>query len=281
MNRYSLKPIVVACTIALASSTGIATAGKANKENSDLMASASLTTTYTLNSHLNPFDIDVEVHNGEAIISGKVESEIEKDLAEELAMGVEGIRSVKNELQVVPEYESRRDGKEGKGNERSFTRKVEDANLTAKVKSQLLWNSNTSGLSIDVDTENGAVTLTGIVESAAEAELAEQIARNTSDVRSVKNQLKVDKEAITLEEKAKHKADKTAQTFSDGWITTKVKSALLYNRHVDGSDINVDTNDGVVRLEGVVGSDFEREQAVSIARRVSGVKSVQSALNEY
>jgi len=46
---------------------------------------------------------------------------------------------------------------------RSFLRKVEDANLTAKVKSQLLWNSNTGGLAINVDTLDGVVSLSGNV----------------------------------------------------------------------------------------------------------------------
>ena len=44
----------------------------------------------------------------------------------------------------------------------------------------------------------------------------------------------------------------------DGWITTKVKSTLLYSSNVDGSDIKVDTKNGVVTLSGKVDTGAER-----------------------
>jgi osmotically-inducible protein OsmY len=169
--------------------------------------------------------------------------------------------------------------KDGDNNrERGFMQKVDDANVTAKVKSQLLWNSSTDGLDITVETRNGVVMLSGYVKSDAESQLAEQIARNTSDVRDVRNQLQVDKQKVPLDVAAERKTEQAAQRITDGWITTKVKSALLYNRTVDGTDINVDTEEGVVTLQGHVDSDFERKQAISIASSVKGVKSVKANL---
>jgi hyperosmotically inducible protein len=278
MKCFPVKSIVTACTLAMVT-TSIPALAAGDDQSSDLWSKASLTTTYTLNRQLNPFDIETEVHNGVATLRGTVDSEVERDLAGELAQGVDGIQEVRNELKVSPDASQKRASFDSKGNERSFMRKVEDANLTAKVKSQLLWNSNTSGLAIDVDTNNGVVSLSGNVASEAEAELAEQIARNTRDVLDVKNQLNVSGgEQVTIGDKVSRESTQVAQQVSDGWITAKVKSALIYNRHVDGSDIDVDTSNGIVILRGHVASDYEREQAISIARDIKGVKTVKSEL---
>ena len=59
------------------------------------------------------------------------------------------------------------------------------------MKAKLLADSMVSGLRIDVDTENGVVTLTGNVKSKAEADRAVMIARKTDGVTRVVNNLKV------------------------------------------------------------------------------------------
>lgn len=64
----------------------------------------------------------------------------------------------------------------------------------------------------------------------------------------------------------------------DAWITAKVKTRLLTKGGVSGIDVNVDTNDRVVTLHGVVGSEAERQRAVDQAQRTEGVLSVQDYL---
>ena len=278
MKRSPVKTMLAACTIAMVAAGSPVLAVDADHQPSDTWSKASLMTTYTLNRQLNPFKIDAEVENGVATLRGTVESEVERDLAGELAQGVDGIHEVKNELKVSPEASQMQNSNDSSGAERSFLRMVDDANLTAKVKSQLLWNSNTSGLAIDVDTRDAVVTLSGNVGSEAEAELAEQIARNTRDVSGVENNLKVNNEGPSITDKAARESREVVQHVSDGWITAKVKASLLYNRNVDGSDINVDTRNGVVTLRGHVDSDYEREQAITIARNIKGVKTVKSEL---
>ena len=65
---------------------------------------------------------------------------------------------------------------------------------------------------------------------------------------------------------------------SDGWITTKVKSTYMYSNNVNGSDIAVSTNAGIVTLTGKMDSGAERALAIELARNVRGVKSVDSSL---
>jgi len=282
MKRYPLKTIAKACALSMAFMVTPALAATDKDKLSDIWADATLTTTYALNTQLNPFKIDVDIKQGVAVLRGSVDSKVEKELAEELALGVDGVTRVDNQLVVESSSTSmvQKPGHDKKSAERSFIRKVEDANLTAKVKSQLLWNSSTNGLDINVNTRNGTVTLLGIVESEAQSQLAEQIAHNTRDVYEVINKLKIVKveKKVPLEVKLERKAEGAIQTISDTWITTKVKSTLLYNRNVDGSLISVQTKDGVVNLSGQVNTEAQRQLAMSISQSIKGVKSVKSNL---
>lgn len=272
MKNFTLKPIVAATMLALSSAAPMAYADK-DKDNSDLWSKAKLTTTYTLNTHLNPFDIDVDVNKGKATLRGTVESSVERDLAEELALGIEGITTVDNQLKIDPNVEhAERDN--------DFSRTMSDANITAKVKSRLLWNRNTHGMQINVDTDNGMVTLKGEVDSKAEADLASRIAQNTDGVRGVNNKLTIDKDDDDkLRAKAEVKANAKADTdnVSDGWITTKVKSSLIFDRDVDG-DIDVRTERGVVYLKGSVDNERAKKKALDITKDIRGVKEVKAEL---
>ena len=64
---------------------------------------------------------------------------------------------------------------------------------------------------------------------------------------------------------------------ADGWITTKVKSEFATNKMVKATDVTVNTSDGVVTLGGTVASEKEKTSAVSIAKKVKGVKSVDAS----
>jgi hypothetical protein len=66
------------------------------------------------------------------------------------------------------------------------------------------------------------------------------------------------------------------QDASDSWITLKVKSTYGYSSHVDGSDIEVGTTDGVVTLRGTVESGVEEDLTIELAGHVRGVRSVNS-----
>jgi osmotically-inducible protein OsmY len=144
------------------------------------------------NQYLNSFDIDTDVKNGVAYLSGAVESDIDKDLAGEIAKSIKGINDVQNDL-VVDKAKALQGSDNAEAMEREdFKSSVLNATLTARVKSQLLLNGNTSGLAIDVDSSDGVVTLSGEVSSGQEKALAIQIAKNTDGAKSVIDHLKVE-----------------------------------------------------------------------------------------
>jgi hyperosmotically inducible protein len=73
--------------------------------------------------------------------------------------------------------------------QRSTGQVVDDAAVTAKVKTALLADPDISALKINVDTEQGKVKLKGEVKSMALRKKAEDLARGVAGVRSVDNQL--------------------------------------------------------------------------------------------
>ena len=68
---------------------------------------------------------------------------------------------------------------------------VDDAGITTKIKAEYAKDKAVSAMNISVNTDKGVVTLTGNAKSKAEADKAASIAKNTSGVTSVKNDIKV------------------------------------------------------------------------------------------
>ena len=128
---------------------------------------------------------------------------------------------------------------------------------------------------MNVDTNRGHVTLKGTADSKDAKALAGRLASDSRGVVSVDNQLVV-APTPTVGDSAKSAAKEAEQDIADSWITTKVKSTLMYSSNVDGLDIEVSTSAGVVTLKGKVDSGAERALAIELADNVRGVKSVQS-----
>ncbi|MDD5141679.1 MAG: BON domain-containing protein [Verrucomicrobiales bacterium] len=118
--------------------------------------------------------------------------------------------------------------------------------------------------SIKTESKDGAVTLTGTVAEDSHKSMAENTVASLPGVKSVDNQLKV-----TGEQPAEH---------SDAWITTKVKSTLLYHRNVSGTGTTVYTKDGVVTLQGVADSMAQKELTTEYAMDIDHVKSVKNEM---
>ena len=72
------------------------------------------------------------------------------------------------------------------------------------------------------------------------------------------------------------KQESTGEYFSDSWITTKVKTALVNDSQVKSTEVNVETFKGAVQLSGFVSSDAAMRQAVKVAQGVEGVTTVKN-----
>src|SRR5476651_1870787 len=118
--------------------------------------------------------------------------------------------------------------------------------------------------SIKTVSKDGVVTLTGTVAEESHKSLAENTVASLPGVKSVDNQL-----TIKGEQPAEH---------SDTWITTKVKTTLLFHRNVSGTGTTVYTKDGVVTLQGVASSMAQKELTTEYARDIDNVKSVNNEM---
>ncbi|HEY7772062.1 MAG TPA: BON domain-containing protein [Marinagarivorans sp.] len=156
----------------------------------DGVIAGKLETALILNEHLNPFEIDIDVDNGDVLLEGDVESEIEKDLASNIAEGINGVSSVDNQINI--EKDSKKDREEiSEGKNRDFFQYIADASTTASIKTELLADGDVSGLDINVDTYKDRVVLSGKVKTEAQKTLAEKIVKKRDNVTHVVNNLTV------------------------------------------------------------------------------------------
>lgn len=150
----------------------------------DAVHDASITTliktTYLFNRHLDSFRIHVKTSDGVVTLQGSVPSDIHRDLAAAIAGNAEGVREVRNELELA---EAGGDGPEEV--EKTFGEAVRDASVTASVKMALAFERSVRGSAISVHTDRGTVTLTGEVDSEAERQIAARVARDIEGVKHV------------------------------------------------------------------------------------------------
>jgi hyperosmotically inducible periplasmic protein len=76
----------------------------------------------------------------------------------------------------------------------------------------------------------------------------------------------------------KDTAKKTGNAISDSWITLKVHSQFVPEDTLEGRDIDVDTKNGVVTLNGTVPTEAGRARAMAIAKATDGVTNVTDNL---
>lgn len=249
--------------VALTASVALSAPSVAETREEELTAArqeSQIWTTYALNPYLRADDISVNVKQGKATLTGTVEEEVNRELASEIALGVNGITDVDNRIEVKANSTPQ-------AGARGYGDRVDDLSISSTIKSKLLWSKYADSRAVNIDTQAGRVTLTGVAQSADDKALAERLARGTRGVRAVDNQLSVSSD------KGQASSDNT-NALTDTWITAKVKSTLLYSSNVTGSNIEVSTTDGVVTLSGDVDSGAERALAIELTQNVRGVKDV-------
>jgi osmotically-inducible protein OsmY len=121
--------------------------------------------------------VSVETVNATVTLRGKVDSDEAKAAAASVAKAVEGVKSVRNDLQVVPP------------GDRKMT-DASDKDIAQQVENRLAKDAQLK--KVDVRADGGAVILTGAVPSIGASARASELARDVPGVRSVKNELTYD-----------------------------------------------------------------------------------------
>jgi osmotically-inducible protein OsmY len=216
--------------------------------------------------------IKVDTVLGRVTLHGKVGSTEEKTKAETVAQQIDGVKSVRNLLQVVaPQHEK--------------AMQVSDDALKQRIEQELQADPSLKSSQITVQSVNQRVVLLGGTAKTLSAHLhAVEVAAAVPGVRRVASEVQspdtladaeIWREATPQPPSEGYGAWDTA---SDIWITSATKMRLLADSETPALDINVDTWAGVVTLFGVVPSQQAKAAAEADARKVSGVKRVENEL---
>jgi osmotically-inducible protein OsmY len=151
-------------------------------EHSDAWIAFQIKSELLMKAYVSAATTKVDVSNGVVTLGGTAENVAQKELTEFYAGGVEGVKSVHNEIVVTPTNQAPRE---------TVSEDIDDASITAQMKFALLDHKATSALKTKVSTENGVVTIAGEAGSDAEVALVTELAESIRGVKSVHNEMTV------------------------------------------------------------------------------------------
>lgn len=203
-------------------------------------------------------DALIAVHvddEGKVALAGFVGSVAEKARAMELARvaGVTGVTATDLTVDPRMEREKLRVGK--------FPPRA-DSEIHAAVERVFQQDPRVRPFHPEVSVKDGIVTLRGSVNQLDAKRIAEEDARSVAGVWHVRNLLKV----------------KPGDPVPDEETAENVREAIRLDPFVQRRQIDVTVHDGEVRLEGTVGSKFEKKRAESAASAAAGVVAIHNDL---
>lgn len=171
------------------------------------------------------------------------------------------------------------------------TAKITDSEIENKIRAKYDGDAaiKAADLDIDADADDNKVTLSGTVESQALRTRAVEMAKSAHANITVTDKIDVkpreitraeynEEMARTQRERAREAGDKLGNSLDDSWIHTKITTKLIADQRTPQSKINVDVNNSVVTLRGMVETAEQRAAAEQVARATEGVKSIKNLL---
>lgn len=176
-TRHILLPVMILLMAnLLPGCAGSGTQESTGEYVDDSVITAKVKSAFAADKQVSALNIKVSTFKGTVQLSGFAGSQQEIDRAVEVARGIPGVKSVKNDIRRAPQ---------------STGAYVDDSVITARVKSAFVADREVSALSIKVETVNGVVQLSGFADSRREIDRAAEVARNTPGVKAVQNNLRL------------------------------------------------------------------------------------------
>ncbi len=188
--------------------------------------------------------IGVAVNDGVVSLTGHVCTYSEKIKAEDLAMGIRGVKAIAQEIEVRP----------------IGTNSLADDEIALRVLNAIRWNTSIPPDVVKVKVQNGWITLSGNVEWNFQRDAAARALRDMAGVKGVTN-------AIVIAPKA-----------SPTDIRARIEKALKRQAELDMFNISVAVSDGSVTLDGKVHSLTERRIAEQAVWAAPGIHKVNDRL---
>ncbi len=182
--KGSLKTAIVAATIVAMGIPGYATdtdshmevKGERLIEKSDTRVKMNVKTALVFYRNVNANEIEVYVKDGMVTLKGTTSSLSQKKHTTEYVKDIDGVKGVNNELMV------------GKSKQ-TLGEKLDDASITAQVKTVLMLRHSARAIKTTIVTNNGIVTVSGEAKNTTERNLVIKIVEDVSGVRGVVNNL--------------------------------------------------------------------------------------------
>lgn len=159
------------------------------------------------------------------------------------------------------------------GSARDMFREVSDATITGQVKTAFAISKRLSAYEIAVETKDGVVTLSGQTPSEIDRELAGAVAKDTTGVTQVDNQLRVEPGI-----KPSDASLRESSRIADLEIHADLRERLAASEHLTGSEIQVSVKDRVVTLTGRTQTPQQKVGAEQLARSLPNVVNVVNQL---
>lgn len=165
-------------------------------EKSDAWMALKIRGTLLVKANVSATNTDVAVEGGNVRLTGTADNLAQKELTTEYAKGIDGVKSVTNDI-VVKEQVAMADNskadKDRTGSPQSLTvgEKIDDASITTQVKFALLNHKSTSALKTKISTTDGVVSISGEAANDAEKSLVTKLATDVRGTKSVKNEMTV------------------------------------------------------------------------------------------
>ena len=186
-------------------------------------------------------DVNVDVQEGDVTLLGSVPSFLAQQSAINDAWTVEGVVRIDNQIDVtfgetVPRHQD----------------------LQEHLQNMFRWNPNLTDQPIEINVDNGIVTLTGDTDAVWKKLRAENICLSVLGVQGVSNEIRVVPTHSVLDET----------------IAENIMAALRRNAGVDETRINVKVENGIVTLSGAIPSWSARNSSFDTALFTDGVVDV-------
>jgi hyperosmotically inducible periplasmic protein len=164
---------------------------EAPAEDTDAWLITNVKSTLLFHRNVNATQTEVLAKDGNVTLRGEADSLAQKDLATEYAGDVQGVKNVQNEMTVSPDAIN--PGKKTTGEKvDAISELIDDASITALVKTTLLYHRSTSALNTTVNTKDGVVYLGGKAKNAAEEDLATKLVTDVHGVKRVVNNMNIE-----------------------------------------------------------------------------------------
>jgi osmotically-inducible protein OsmY len=156
--------------------------GEQPAEHSDAWITMKVKTALLFHRNVSATGTSVETTDGVVTLQGVASSIAEKELTTEYVKDVDNVKKVRNEMTIAATPAAP---------DSTLSDKIDDASITAEVKSSLMSHHSTSALRTSVSTTDGVVTVGGIAANAAEVSLVTKLATDIDGVTSVINNMTI------------------------------------------------------------------------------------------